>query len=138
MPNTSNTWRLLSSNLVKELMVGMYPNSVDTINKVKGKVITDVLCYVLNADINSAIYSKRKSTLLTQCIARKDLTRRELSDLVFIDNDTKVDWAQSGLFRIEDRRGVKTLVHVDGARVTLPDELQAHAWTVKNLSLIHI
>ena len=130
LPPTSNKWRLLSATSIMELLEEITEKS-EKLRSLKGKQV-DLLCFLLNAEAGSAIYSKKKSVLMRACLDRVAQTGRSIDDIDVDESTGSIDWPKSGYFKLEDRAAGRHLVSRGGSSCSLPDELAGpeHEWTL--------
>ena len=135
LPASCNKFRLLSQAQLRDLLCKVSPMHADRIARVKGKHLALLLCFVINQDIASALYSKNKAVLEARVLQAAVRAGNRLNRVNW-DSPDGVSWPMSGYFLIvlDDDQTPTHLQHVSGAQVPWPEAfagMQGVAWRIE-------
>ena len=122
LPASQSKWRTLSNSVVKGILTHIYPAHEESINGLKGKLV-DLLCFVLNSDPSSCVYSMVVAQLKDEAFQRQREVGIGFQSIAITNN--KVDWSRCGFFELRTVEAVKYLRHtISGMETRLPESIQ--------------
>ena len=135
LPVSCNKFRLLSQAQLRDLLCKVSPTHADRIARVKGKHLALLLCFVINQDIASALYSKNKAVPEARVLQAAVRAGNRLNRVNW-DSPDGVSWPMSGYFLIvlDDDQKPTHLQHVSGAQVPWPEAfagVQDVPWSIE-------
>ena len=133
---SSNKWHLLKAEVLQSILLAMANKRQCTAAELqqlktiaKKTELLRLLCFLLNADPQSAVYSKHIPTLTERCCRRlASLPERSFASILQCTDAGHVQWEFCGVFWVDN--AAKVLYHTDGPRVPLRADLQTHKWTL--------
>ena len=130
-----NKFRLLSQGQLRDLLCKVSPAHADRFARVKGKHLALLLCFAIDQDVASALYSKNKAVLEAQVLQAAVQAGSRLNRVNW-DSPDGIAWPLSGYFLIvlDDDQNPTHLRHVSGVQVPWPEAfagMQEVAWSIE-------
>ena len=127
LSDSISKWRQLPQPVVKDLLISLFPNHADFITKTKNKL--ELLCFFLNTDPSSCIYSRSVPSLTARVQMRYGV---QGVPWALHTNGKTIDWQQCGYFSLEHEGDQQFLKYIRGGRAALPAALNIQGWSIEN------
>ena len=131
LPSSVNKWRLLSVAMSRRILNECCPALSEIWAQLKPNVLSQSVAIALHVDSGSALYSKHIPTLLERsgdryraCGCRLD----NMQNAFTRDHNHYVPNERFGWFSLGEEDDEKTLGCINGSKIALPADLQAHDW----------
>ena len=126
-----NTWRLLSVAMNRRILNECCPALSEIWAQLKPNALSQCVSIALHVDSGSALYSKHIPTLVDRSIARYHVCGQRLGNIQNAFSRGRNHYVPNerfGWFSLGEEDDEKTLGCIDGSKIVLPTDLQAHDW----------
>jgi len=134
VPNSCDKFRLLPQDMQRAILHAIEPGLAEHVAKLKPKAMRDLLCFALDVQPSSSVFSYNKRSLLAHCELTYRRNGHRLRDAKW--KDSAPDWTSMGYFSFVPAEGPgairKVIKHVSGAECELPEGLQEQRLFIKN------
>ena len=131
LPLYCRRWNLLPLKFLNTIIGELERHLLPAVVHMNKNAMRSLLCFALHVDMNSAVYSKTKATLLASCQERY----KEMGCRLSVEK-TKSALDAAGLFQLNSVGyfHIKTnnsIESVMGDRIDLPESMKSNTWKLK-------